>query len=250
MIILDQCSVASTFPRCQLLIFGTGTFFAGSHLSIAQILQFIYHWCMDRFHQSDYMEQLEIGSEHTVVDWKNFCRDVCGQHLLKHPMVVGGPDKTAEIDECLLVRRKFNVGRIVKQQWVFGGVKVGSAKCFMVPVARRNKETLLPLIRQYIAPGSTIVSDEWAAYQDSDHDPNYTHLTVNHSQHFVDPITGACTNHIESTWQKAKQKHKQRYGTHQSLLDTYLAEFMWRKLFPVNAFHHFLEQVRELYPVW
>ena len=32
-------------------------------------------------------------------------------------------------------------------------------------------------------------------------------------------------------WQKAKQKHKQRYGTHSELLHTYLAEFMWRQRF-------------------
>ena len=36
----------------------------------------------------------------------------------------------------------------------------------------------------------------------------YQHLTVNHTYNFVDPITGAYTNHIESVWQKAKQKHK------------------------------------------
>ena len=79
--------------------------------------------------------------------------------------------------------------------------------------------------------------------------PLYQHLTVNHSLNFVDPTTGACTNHIESVWQKAKQKHKQRYGTHRELLHTYLAEFMWRQRFGCS-FHDFVAHVRAFYPVY
>ncbi|KAE9040765.1 hypothetical protein PR002_g4789 [Phytophthora rubi] len=35
----------------------------------------------------------------------------------------------------------------------------------------------------------------------------YTHKWVNHSKHFVDPVTGACTDRIEDTW-KVRMKHK------------------------------------------
>ena len=77
----------------------------------------------------------------------------------------------------------------------------------------------------------------------------YLHLTVNHSINFVDPATGATTNHVESMWQKAKCAHKARYGTHRTLLATYLAEFMWRQRFGGNPFHHFVEHVRGQYPL-
>ena len=43
-----------------------------------------------------------------------------------------------------------------------------------------------------------VSSDMWAAYQNIPGLPQaYQHFTVNHSQNFVDPVTNACTNHVE-----------------------------------------------------
>lgn len=47
----------------------------------------------------------------------------------------------------------------------------------------------------------------------------------------MDPSTGACTNTIESTWQKFKSRHKKDFGTARSLLTEYLSLFLWRKMF-------------------
>ena len=68
---------------------------------------------------------------------------------------------------------------------------------------------LLTFYRQFstIIGQHIVLSYLWAAYN--------TLGTLGYL-HF-DPITGACTNHIESVRQKAKQKHKQRYGTHREL---------------------------------
>ena len=63
---------------------------------------------------------------------------------------------------------------------------------FFVP--NRKRRTLLPLIYDNIAAASVIHSDGWAAYVDNiEYIPNrnYTHLVVNHTHNFVDPITGA-----------------------------------------------------------
>ena len=48
--------------------------------------------------------------------------------------------------------------------------------------------TLMSVIQQFIKPGSTVISDQWAAYSEIGQ-YGYQHLTVNHSEHFVDPGT-------------------------------------------------------------
>ena len=123
---------------------------------------------------------------------------------------------------------------------------------FMVPVENRTADTLLPLIQCFILPETVVVSDLWWAYGGIGNLPQgYLHLTVNHTVNFVDLATGATTNHIESTWQKAKQKHKECYGTAWQLLQSYLTEFVWMHKFGgqcVLLFHNLVEQVHLQYP--
>ena len=100
--------------------------------------------------------QLEIGGSHTIVECKNFCRL---EYFLRNPVVIGGPGHTLEIDECLLMRRKYNAGPQVDEQWGFGGYDVVDKVGLMVPVDRRDVATLLHVICQHIVPGTTIISD-------------------------------------------------------------------------------------------
>ena len=48
---------------------------------------------------------------------------------------------------------------------VFGGVCRETRECFLVAVPDRTAQTLLAVIRQHIHPNTTILSDEWRAYQ-------------------------------------------------------------------------------------
>ena len=43
--------------------------------------------------------------------------------------------------------------------------------------------------------------------------------------------TGQHTNTVGGLWQQFKQAHKQRYGTKRDLLNSYVGEFLWRKMF-------------------
>ena len=54
------------------------------------------------------------------------------------------------------------------------------------------------------------------------------HQTVNHTFNFVNPVNGASTKRIKGLWDIAKMKKKKKWGIHQSMIDSYLCEFMWR----------------------
>ena len=136
-------------------------------------------------------------SSATIVSYFKTFRDVCVvSYINAHPVKLGGPSKVVEIDETGLARRK---RRLVAYQWCFGGIERENNKCCIVAVEHRSAATLVPLVRQYILPGTTIMSDKWTAYNGIQDPPErYQHLTVNHELHFIDPLSGACTNTIES----------------------------------------------------
>ena len=161
--------------------------------------------------------------------------------------MIGGEGKVVEIDESKFGKRKYHWGHYVKGQWVFGGVQRGTGRTFLVAVHDRSAETLIGLIKQWILPGTTIISDCWAAYS-SLRDEGYTHFTVNHSITFVDEATGNHTNTIESTWKHVKAilspyNRKADYVY-------FLAEYMFRqqkcKADNVDPFCKFIEIVASI----
>ncbi|KAH8021743.1 hypothetical protein HPB51_016807 [Rhipicephalus microplus] len=92
--------------------------------------------------------------------------------------------------------------------------------------------------QQHILPGTTVYSNEWAAYQciprlvDANGTPlNLDWHTVNHSVNFVDPTTGANMQRIESEWQKAKRRLvRNSIKTTTSLMPCHLAWLWWRSM--------------------
>ena len=74
---------------------------------------------------------------------------------------------------------------------------------YMEIVDQRDAATLLPIIRDHVLPGTTIWSDMWAAYNGIRALPGVAgHDRVNHSIQFVNPVSGAHTNMIESYWHR------------------------------------------------
>jgi len=61
----------------------------------------------------------------------------------------------------------------------------------------------MAIIRDWIEPGTMVISDCRGAYRHLG-TLGYTHQTINHSIHFIDPDTGAHTNTIEGTWHQVK----------------------------------------------
>ena len=123
----------------------------------------------------------------------------------------------------------------------------------MTIVPDRSAQTLLPILQQHLHSGTIVHSDEWAAYNRVQQLRQVSHHeTVNHSLHFVDPVTGVHTQNIESYWNRAKTKFKRMKGVHESMLPSYLDEFMWRERHGKSASTAFASLCRDIalrYPV-
>ncbi|XP_071572814.1 uncharacterized protein [Temnothorax nylanderi] len=167
-----------------------GTWFGKSHLDVATICKLVACFLMLRHpRQDDTQDETGVSSPTTIVDWFNFCREVCVFWAEKHSEKLGGPGCTVEIDEAKIGKRKYNRGRLITGHWIFGGYERGTKKIFIVPVQDRTEKTLLACIKEWILPGTTIVSDCWKSYNCLNNE-GFQHLTVNHSYNFVDPETG------------------------------------------------------------
>ena len=87
----------------------------------------------------------------------------------------------------------------------------------------------------------------WKAY-DCLKDEGYTHLTVNYSLNFLDPDTGAHTQHIENTrWGVKRSMH--RTGTSKDLFESYLQEWLWRQHYGDDRFGNIIKHIATLYEV-
>lgn len=236
------------FKHERRLSLRTGTFFDKSNMTLEECLQFFYLWTHG-MSQDQIHHELQLSSR-TDVDWASFCREVCETAIMRDSERIGGKDIVVEKDESKFAKRKYNVGHRIQGGWVFGGrEKDDKRKVFMEAVPDRTAVTLLNIIQKWVAPGSIIWSDCWKSYNKIPELPEgYKHATVNHSQNFVDPETGTCTNRIESDWRHAKAEFP-RFGTKPDMYSSYLAVFMWkRKHAGEDLFMQLIRDIAKIHP--
>lgn len=166
----------------------------------------------------------------TLVNYAKLLRAVVYHEMIVKRKPIGGFGYVVEIDETKVGKRKYNRGHRVEGQWVFGGICRETGDVFMMPVEKRDAATLIPLIVDWIAPGSVIMSDCWKAYRclNDIEGQDYQHFVVNHSQTYKDPETGACTNGIEGTWRPYKKAYPSS-GRRKVNYNGYSAKYMFLK---------------------
>jgi len=105
----------------------------------------------------------------------------------------------------------------------------------LFPVDKRDAATLLTIITNNVAAGSTIFTDGWSGYNGLQA-AAYTHLVVEHKKTFSrqcrDASTGQLitvhTNTIEGAWKHAKDYFRKMNGTKLPQFQGHLCEVMWR----------------------
>ena len=91
------------------------SWFSGSRLSIEKVLALTYAWG-HKFTTTQAVHETSLDDEttstETVIDWYNYCREVCADRIMNHHAgPIGGPGTTVEIDESKFGKMKYHRGR-------------------------------------------------------------------------------------------------------------------------------------------
>ena len=239
-----------------------GTFFEGSEIDLGKLVYAMYLWTLRLTGRS--IAAISGVNQNYVVLLRQKIRRSCRNDLIRPPGITinGGGGWTVQIDESLFNHQQKRAGgrprgrRARRQVWVFGMLETrppapGRGVYFVV--RNRRRRTLAPIINQFLRGNNvTIHSDCWRGYINL---PNFVprctlHETVNHSRHFVDPITGAHIQGIESAWNRMKTFLKQGRGCRRIYLQSFLNEHMWFDWKAGNdPFQSLCQQIFRDYPV-
>lgn len=112
---------------CQYSL-SKGTYFENSHLVVKHILYSIWLWASET--RSGVASNLTNIPRNTIYQQYRFLRDICSWKLLQNLDLcrIGGQNHIVQIDECAITKRKFNVGRVVKEKWILGMYDVQKKK--------------------------------------------------------------------------------------------------------------------------
>ncbi|KAI6198868.1 DDE-Tnp-IS1595 domain-containing protein [Aphelenchoides besseyi] len=221
-----RCRV-STNVDCSSASVRKNTWFAKSRLTLPVILKIVVMWAL-KMSNADIADSLKV-SAHTIVDYKNFCRDICAWANDRIGML-GGGEVVVECDESAIGIPKYHRGAAKETRWIFGMVERGG-RAVAVSVEDRKAKTLTSIIKKRVLPGTTIISDEWRAYG-SLRKMGYDHRTICHKKNFSrideqDELE-VHTNTIEGFWSHMKAPFKRAMGTSYELMPSYISEGTYR----------------------
>ena len=233
-----------------------GTFFDHSNLTVQNILWIVWHF-VHHLTELQCKEYTKIGQNNkkTVVNWYRKCRSITNNWIRKNPPILGGFGKIVEMDESHFAGApKYGKGRRLGEnawaetyKWTFGLIERGSLDCVLETVdAGRSRKTLIPIINKHCADGTVFCSDSWKAYYKLPEHleiEDVLYFPVNHTNNYVDPITGAHTQTIEGLWRHCKE-HLPSYGMKPVDLQEYLGSFMWIRYCKQRKLDMFMEMMK------
>ncbi|CAM4735702.1 unnamed protein product [Leuciscus chuanchicus] len=205
--------------------------FQNSKRSLSSWMTFIYRFSQGlHLRQIDMMQDGIARSSRTMSKMAATLRKVCKcamrRYTRRSGQIIGHPREFAVIDESSFCHKR----------------------------KRRGRQNLVPIVVKHVRPGTTIISDEWRAYRGALAAMGYTHFRVNHRQWFVDPHSGAHTQHLERAWLKYKSTIWRLRGNRtEKILKQHLSVIEWTHWLAVKhsqgPLGRLLKDIRHHYPV-
>ena len=156
-----------------------------------------------------------------------YCREVCMismDNKYQQHGKIGRPSHVIQIDECKKGRCEYHRGHVVVGNWILGMIDVETkVQMTICPNKRRDSNTLYDLIVEHVELTSTIHTDAWRGYYGVLAGGFAVHLSVNHSESFMGPVTNCHTNNIESCW-RALSHWLSRGGIRRDDTDVYICK--------------------------
>lgn len=215
-----------------------GTIFENSKLRIKTVIQLLYYFSI-KMPQHQTAFELKI-SQHTISLFYSKFRRIIANYVKTLPKI-GGFNRIIEVDECMVAKQKYHVGRINgKHLWVVGALDRTTGEIRMQLVPNRTKFTLCSFLRKHVSGPCTIISDEWKGYTGLSSLGAVTHLTVNHSKHFVNPSNPVVnTQRIERNWVEYKVMKCRNRGIYHLKIPDYCSEMVLRKHCKIHGINFF-----------
>lgn len=238
-----------------------GSWFEGHRLKLRNMYSLMYSFTSGDSYEAAVRELVDedpvLTSSETIADWYSYCREVVIESFTSEQQLrgkIGGPGQIVQIDEAKFGRRKFHRGRYIEGNWILGMICNGSEdlRLEICPNNKRDSETLIPLIRKHVAPGSTIWTDEWRAYNCLPRFDDYKHETVCHAHEFVNDNTGVHTQRIESCWRPMRAYFRNKNTTNRDAKADHLTEYQWRRWCrktKKDKFQDLIDSIVKLYPL-
>jgi transposase-like protein len=200
-----------------------GTIFEHSSTSLRLWYYAMYLMASTRCGISAKQIQRETGVTYKTA-WRMF-RQI--RTLLSEDVQLEG--EAVEIDETGVGPTTKRLGKAPKPKTTVVGMVERKGRVKAVVADNRKKETLMPIIKEYVLPKSVIFSDEYPSYDDlGRHRNEYDHRRINHSAG-VYVMGDVHTNTIEGFWSLVKRGIGGVY--HQvshKYLQSYLNEYSFR----------------------
>lgn len=138
----------------------------------------------------------------------------------------GGKNKNRHADKKV----KNSQGRSFKDKTPIVGLIERGGKMTAVVVKDTKRETIQPIIRKYVAKGSTLISDDWMGYngiEDHVHHYSIKHADKGYKHDYDSSVIH--TNFIEGAWKIMKNSLRDMYNSvSRKHLQVYVDEFVFR----------------------